>query len=480
MATTSIWPINGNISKVIRYVSNPDKTDLNALSSQDGQSLKDVMDYAVNPSKTEQQYLVSGVNCDPSIARQQMIITKQRYDKLDGRTAYHAYQSFKPGETDPQTAHQIGALFAQQLWGDRFQVVVATHVDKDHIHNHFVINSISFLDGKKFHSTCESYFGEMRTLSDKICEQHCLSVIRDPPKDGRSSRSRSEWQAEQEGKSTWRGLVKQDVDEAISQSAVWSQFLTGLKEKGYEVKSGVKHIAVRPPGKERFIRLRSLGDDYTEESIRKRLLNTSRDDQAVAEHDELSTVTTKSGPSSNQPSPLYQSRPGYKPFPSLHHIYARKRRKGFVPLYIRYLIQMGALRPRSSTRRTHFLLREDIRYLDRITAEFRLITDKRLDTYKDLLQYKQALSDQIIHLMSERKGLQLQMKREISEIPPPTLKEASKAITIQIRRNRRELALCEDIQQRSINMARKLNQVKQEKSIPPQFKKEEHAHDQRR
>ena len=157
MATTSFWPINGNISKVIRYVSNPDKTNSGSFSNQVIQSLKDVMDYAVNPSKTEQQYLVSGINCEPAIARQQMIITKQRFDKLDGRTAYHAYQSFKPGETDPQTVHQIGTQFAQQLWGDRFQVVVATHVDKKHIHNHFVINSVSFLDGKKFHSTCERY-----------------------------------------------------------------------------------------------------------------------------------------------------------------------------------------------------------------------------------------------------------------------------------------------------------------------------------
>lgn len=166
MATTSIWSINGNISKVIRYVSNPDKTDSSTFSNQDIQTLKDVMDYAVNPSKTEQQFLVSGINCEPTIARQQMIITKQRFDKLDGRTAYHAYQSFKPGETDPQTAHQIGMQFAQQLWGDRFQVVVATHVDKEHIHNHFVINSVSFMDGKKFHSNCESYFGQMRALSD--------------------------------------------------------------------------------------------------------------------------------------------------------------------------------------------------------------------------------------------------------------------------------------------------------------------------
>ena len=481
MATTAIWPINGNISKVIRYVSNSDKTDATSISNHDIQSLKDVMDYAVNPSKTEQQFLVSGVNCDPSIARQQMIITKQRYDKLDGRTAYHAYQSFKPGETNPRTAHQIGTQFAQELWGDRFQVVVATHVDKEHIHNHFVINSVSFLDGKKFHSTCESYFGEMRSLSDKICEQHGLSVIRDPPKDGRSSRSHSEWQAEQEGKSTWRGLVKKDVDEAIMQSAVWSQFLTGLKEKGYEVKTGVKHIAVRPPGKERFIRLRSLGDEYTEESIRKWLLNANQDDHTIAEYDALSTSMTKSGPSSSkQPSRFSQSQPGYKPFRALHHNHIRKRRKGYIPLYIRYLIQMGSLRPCSSTRRTHFLLREDIRHLDQITAEFRLITDKRLNTYTDLLQYKQTLSDQITHLMTERKGLQLQTKREVSEIPPPALKESSKAISIQVRRNRRELALCDDIQRRSIEMASKLKQIKQEKSAPPQFKKEEHAHDQRR
>ena len=138
------------------------------------------------------------------------------------------------------------------------------------------------------------------------------------------------------------------------------------------------------------------------------------------------------------------------------------------------------MRPRSSTRRTHFLLREDIRYLDRIIAEFRLITDMHLDTYTDLLQYKQALSDQIIHLMSERKGLQLQMKREISKIPPTALQEASKGLTIQIRQCRRKLMLCVDIQRRSVEMAGKLKQIKQEKSAPPQFKKEEHTHDQRR
>mgnify|MGYP003597613579 CR=1 FL=1 len=126
MATTSIWPINGSIYHVIQYIGNPDKTTQAKFSDLDLQSLKDVMDYAVQTTKTEQQRFVSGVNCMPEIARQQMIITKQRFGKLGGRAAYHAYQSFKPGETTPEIAHSIGVEFAEKLWGERFQVVAPT------------------------------------------------------------------------------------------------------------------------------------------------------------------------------------------------------------------------------------------------------------------------------------------------------------------------------------------------------------------
>jgi len=167
MATTSIWPISGNIQTVIKYVLNPDKTDTRNLSESDIQSLKDVMDYAVNPDKTERQHLVSGINCVPAIAREQMLITKKRFSKLDGRTAYHAYQSFSPGETTPDQAHQIGMEFAQQLWGDRFQVVVATHIDKSHIHNHFVINSVSFMDGRSDENAVGSALPEVSAFSNR-------------------------------------------------------------------------------------------------------------------------------------------------------------------------------------------------------------------------------------------------------------------------------------------------------------------------
>jgi len=141
MATTSIWPISGDLSNVIKYVSNEDKTvQVSPIEYSQGdlQSLKDIMDYSVNPDKTESQKFVTGINCEPSISRQQMLITKKRFDKLTGRTAYHGYQSFAPGESTPEIAHEIGVKLAQRLWGDDYQVIVATHLDTvqfDIVHN---------------------------------------------------------------------------------------------------------------------------------------------------------------------------------------------------------------------------------------------------------------------------------------------------------------------------------------------------------
>lgn len=264
MATTAIWAISGNISNVLAYVGDLNKTGNREFGQAELQSLKDVMDYAVNPTKTEKQFYVSGANCDPSIAREQMLITKKRFGKPDGRSAYHSYQSFKPGETTPDKAHEIGVKFAERLWGEEFQVVVATHVDKAHIHNHFVINSVSFVSGRKYHSSCQSYFGKMRVISDELCKKYGLSVVEPSAGEGSRTRQYREWLDEKEGRKTWRGLVRQDIDHALSVSSSWPRFLAELKAQGYEVKTGVKYIAVKPPGKERFIRLRSLGDGYAE------------------------------------------------------------------------------------------------------------------------------------------------------------------------------------------------------------------------
>ena len=154
MATTSIWRVKGWLGKVVIYAENPEKTANpifyadRELSEHDGQQLTDVIRYAVNSEKTQEKgnedgaplhRFVSGINCSPATARDEMLAVKKRFGKKDGTVAYHGYQSFAPGEATPELAHEIGVKLATRLWGDRYQVIIATHLDKEnHLHNHFV------------------------------------------------------------------------------------------------------------------------------------------------------------------------------------------------------------------------------------------------------------------------------------------------------------------------------------------------------
>lgn len=289
MATTSIWRVKGWLGKVVIYVENPDKTTnpksyaKEDMTEQDGQGLSDVISYAVNSEKTQWadnedcaviHRFVSGINCSPTAARDEMLAVKKRFGKENGTVAYHGYQSFAPSEATPEMAHEIGMKLAARLWGDRYQVIVATHLDREnHLHNHFVLNTVSFVDGIKYHRTKKDYH-DMRVLSDALCREYRLSVIENPQYG--KAKHYGEWRAEQEQRPTWRGLVRADVDEAIRQSMTERQFFDNLRKKGYEIKVG-KDISVRPPGKERFVRLmRNFGEDYSVEAIRRRLLSQNR------------------------------------------------------------------------------------------------------------------------------------------------------------------------------------------------------------
>ena len=191
-----------------------------------------------------------------------------------GVIAYHGYQSFAPGECTPELAHEIGVKLARQLWGDRYQVLVATHLDREnHLHSHFVINTVSFVDGKKFYRSGRDYRA-MREASDALCREYGLSVLENPQPG--KTKHYAEYQAEQNGKPTWRSLIKRDVDAALRQSMTERQFFHALQRMGYEVKVGAD-FSVRPQGKERFFRLgRNLGENYTPAGIRSRLLEQSR------------------------------------------------------------------------------------------------------------------------------------------------------------------------------------------------------------
>ena len=216
MAVTKICVIREQLEKTVQYAANEKKT-----------SLDGVIDYAVNPDKTEQRLFESCLNCGSvATAYADMERTKQRFNKSGGVLGYHFIQSFKPGELTPEQTHAIGMEFAKRLFGDRFEVVVGTHLDKSHLHNHIVVNSVSFQDGKKLRCNMDTYFNQVQKISDDLCREHGLSVVTPKGK----GLSHQEWQAKKEGKPTIRSQIRADIDGLIAKSLNFTTFLDALRK----------------------------------------------------------------------------------------------------------------------------------------------------------------------------------------------------------------------------------------------------------
>ena len=469
MAVTSIWRVNGWLGKVVVYVENPDKTanpefyENGDMTERECQGLDDVIAYAVNSRKTEQhkensdvlERFVSGVNCHPATARAEMLSVKKRFGKEDGTIAYHGYQSFAPGEATPEMAHKIGVELAQRLWGDRYQVVVATHLDKaNHLHSHFVLNTVSFVDGIKYHRTAKDYH-EMQAVSDALCREYGLSVIENPQPG--KSKHYGEWRAEKEQRPTWRGIVRADVDEVIRLSMTERQFFENLHRKGYEVKVG-KDISVRPPGKERFVRLaRNFGEDYTLEGIRRRILEQSR---AVRP----------------QPEPA----PKAKYYRVSGNWQCRKKVTGFRALYFHYcyLLEVFPRQKKQNHKRLHFLLREDLIKLDAITQEARLLAEHRIDTAQQLSSYQGELESRIAAVTDKRKQLYRKQRTvavKSDEAASTEVSAAISALSKELSQLRREVKLCNDIAARSGVMLEHIQKVREDENHQ---RKEKTEHDQ--
>ena len=177
MAATSLWHIEGRLKDLISYVENPEKT----VPNKEMQDFFDVFSYVKNPQKTDNGEFVSAINCLKETALQQMILTKKQYQKTGGYIAWHGYQSFKPDEETPEQCHEIGLKLAREMWGDKYQIIVVTHLDRGHLHNHVCFNSVSYLDGSKYnYSTSEQK--RLRETSDRLCREYGLSVIENPKK----------------------------------------------------------------------------------------------------------------------------------------------------------------------------------------------------------------------------------------------------------------------------------------------------------
>ena len=176
MATTKIWKIEKRLDHVVDYAKDKKKTKNDYLENgfDKYDNIRQVVMYATNADKTEKQFYATGINCDVNKAVEQMQLVKKLYGKENGILAFHAEQSFVAGEITPEMAHEVGVKLANEIWGERFQVVVSTHLNTQHLHNHFVINSVSFKDGNKYYSNLTNT-ALLRKTSDEICEEYvCL------------------------------------------------------------------------------------------------------------------------------------------------------------------------------------------------------------------------------------------------------------------------------------------------------------------
>ena len=233
-------------------------------------TLKAAIDYICNPEKTDGKLLVSSYGCAAETADIEFSWTRRHAIDKGTNLGRHLIQAFQPGEVTPEQAHEIGMELAKEILGSKYEFVLTTHIDKDHVHNHLIFNAVSFADHKHYHSNKRSYH-DIRRTSDRLCKEHGLSVII-PGQD--KGKSYIEHQAAQNGTS-YKEKLKAAIDRLLPACSNLEELLRRLQREGYEIKRG-KYISARAPDQERFTRLKTLGVDYTEEALAARIAGRSR------------------------------------------------------------------------------------------------------------------------------------------------------------------------------------------------------------
>lgn len=233
-------------------------------------TLKAAIDYICNSEKTDGKLLVYSYGCAAETADIEFAWTRRHAIDKGTNLGRHLIQAFQPGEVTPEQAHEIGMELAKEILGGKYEFVLTTHIDKDHVHNYLIFNAVSFADHKHYHSNKRSYHYIRRT-SDRLCKEHGLSVII-PGQD--KGKSYIEHQATQNGTS-YKAKLKAAIDRLLPACSDLEELLRRLQREGYEIKRG-KYISARAPDQERFTRLKTLGADYTEEAVVSRIAGGPR------------------------------------------------------------------------------------------------------------------------------------------------------------------------------------------------------------
>ncbi len=417
MATTGFWPVRGRLKEVIDYANNPDKTTAKEYLDED---LYAAIRYVENDDKTDQTMFVSAINCSKHNAYNEIIAVKRRFGERGKNIAYHGYQSFAAGEVTPAEAHAIGMETARKMWGARYQVVVTTHLNTDNIHNHFVINSVSFVDGKKFRNGIGDRL-ELRKISDAICAARNKSVIQSH----KFYSNKKEYWIRNSGKLTHRDMLRRDVDEALSKCCTFKDMEYYLKCLGYRFERDFRyeHPSVIADGWKRAVRITSLGENYSREAMRQKLVANQR-------LPELYVLIT----------------PKWKRAPLLNFEYQLRQaqRKDTVQLLFEVIIELIKICTGNNVQETDNrplspMMRAEVQKLDKYIEEYKFLCDNHIESPKELLSFQENLSARISELEQERYALRLKLRRVKTPEEDVALKAQAKELTKQITPLRKEL-----------------------------------------
>ena len=417
MATTSLWKVDKRLDHVIDYATDEEKTK-NEGSNFD--SIEKLLTYAINPAKTEKLFYTTGINCKVDNAVKEMQFIKKLYGKEKGILAFHGYQSFKEGEVTPKIAHEIGVKLAEEMWGDRFQVVVSTHLNTENIHNHFVINSVSFKDGYKYYSNL-SNTALLRKTSDEICEEYGLSVLEE--KNCKSRINFENFYKKSMKESEYYKFAKEDIDYAIEHSWTYQEFIKKLKDMGYEVYLRANKISIRRYPYKRNIRIeRAFGEEYSIENIKNKIYSRYPSREEV--------IKPKT----------YDKRLFYKGSTK-----KLRKPKGIIALYYYYCYLLKVYPKKNLNYKLTPEMRAEVKKMDKYSEQIRFICKYKLETIKDIEDLKEQKQEELQKNLNTRNRLYYKRKKLDNESEKDVVTKEIISVTSDIVKIRKEIKLCDEI-----------------------------------
>ena len=426
------------LDHVIDYATNKEKTKNNysEYGMDEFDSIRQVMTYATSPYKTEKQVYTTGINCEVKDAVKQMQFVKTIYGKENGILAFHAYQSFNEGEVTPEIAHEIGVKLANEMWGDRFQVVVSTHFNTQHLHNHFVINSVSFKDGKKYYSNLTNT-ALLRKTSDEICEEYGLNVLKE--KTCKSGINFENFYKKSMRDSDYYKFAKEDIDYAIKHSYTLKQFQQMLVSMGYNYYYRADKLSVRREPYKRNIRVeRAFGEEYSLENIKRRIL----------ENDYI-----------RQERIIPYKVMGYRLFITRDKLRKKYKPKGIVALYYYYKYLLKLYTRNNIQYKLTPEMRAEVKKMDEYSERIRFLCKYKIETMSDVDNIKKQKNEELQKILNIRNRLYYKRQKLDSEIEKDGVTKEIINVTSGLTKVRKEIKLCYEIYYKVPKMKEQIKEV---------------------